>query len=839
MIYNLKQLKMLDTKIKNSIYNNLSNLSMRNLLILRTAFIFILTGLLSIAGFGQNVLDNISISPSAAYSLRLLNSSYSGPLVQICVDNNIITTFDVYPDPNNTFSLSSPVRSSTGSLLSLHIATTSVATITKWYDQSGHANNAVQSNSSFQPLIISNGSIKIVNGLPAITFTNASQFLISSIISNGQTVNAVRNIQGSGYQYLFSMPANTDFSVRCDAKYNGTSPFNTYTQAVVDNPSIPNAQDWCYLTSPYAFWINGKQTFTATNALHTVTSSSVSQKTNMNFTISSTFQNRGMSNGDAVSELILFPSTLSTSIRQTLESNQLLNYNIMAAITPPTPSLQNVCVGSTPSQFAVTVSGASHTYQWYSNNKKRNVGGTLINGATSYNYIPPASTTAGTVYYYVVVDGTSTSGVCYVNNLSAPIITSQPSASTVVATVGSTATPLTVAATCATSYQWYSNTTNTLGGTVAIGAGNTTASYTPSTTGTGITYYYVTVKGCGGSTTSNISGEDVVLSTLGTSSNYLPTSGGTLNPISGATGPTLTVNSNNSSGSTLTVNSNKVGSSGLTLSQLKSNTPTVTTLGVDNNGNVIAGGVGSFTVYGSDNTYYPVVFSDPGYDNNIATELELGRSDVHENDISKTWTGSLIAKFKYHTTNWGNGSQFIDADIKSYDNDGNQYNFIAGWKDATSVNNSRIIIIWLKGGNGGSGITYNFRSNLTIGTPVVYDGNSNAIPTTGIGSITSCTAKTTIDDYVNNDGLSTNSSIYSVGENNNYFLGSLNVGTKNSSDRLHVSDGSLGLDNGVGNHLRAGSYLTLGNSTSGNFPYISFNAQLTNSQDISGGTSVN
>ncbi|MNT52450.1 hypothetical protein D3C72_1894770 [compost metagenome] len=48
---------------------------------------------------------------------------------------------------------------------------------------------------------------------------------------------------------------------------------------------------------------------------------------------------------------------------------------------------------------------------------------------------------------------------------------------------------------------------------------------------------------------------------------------------------------------------------------------------------------GSFVVNGDFDKYYPVTFVDEGYLSNMATELEIGRSNVH---TDAQWRGSLM-----------------------------------------------------------------------------------------------------------------------------------------------------------------------------------------------------
>jgi hypothetical protein len=178
---------------------------------------------------------------------------------------------------------------------------------------------------------------------------------------------------------------------------------------------------------------------------------------------------------------------------------------------------------------------------------------------------------------------------------------------------------------------------------------------------------------------------------------------------------------------------------------------------------------GSFTVGGDISLYYPVSFYDANWGLNIPTELTIGRSSVHTNSV---WRGSLQAQFSFHTSNYGHGSQFIEADIKGYDHGANTaYSFIAGWQDVTWCNGDSRIVIWLKGG----GTTYYFSANANV-LPVIYDGIVN--PSTY--TVSNCGAqlppKSSQDGYVNNFGLTMSSANF-VSSKQNYFNGNVGIGT--------------------------------------------------------------
>lgn len=187
---------------------------------------------------------------------------------------------------------------------------------------------------------------------------------------------------------------------------------------------------------------------------------------------------------------------------------------------------------------------------------------------------------------------------------------------------------------------------------------------------------------------------------------------------------------------------------------------------------VCAQSSGSIKVQGDLNKYYPVTWLDGGWGNNVATELSIGRSEVH---TDSSWRGSVIAKFRYHTFDWGNGANFIDADIRQgYDGLGsNQPPFIAGWMDVTGGNGSSDIVIWLRGG----GTTYYYNANYAV-NPVVYDGVQNPLPYQGSNE-PALSYKTAPDAYVISAGLSYSGSAL--------FGGNIGVGVTNPRFPLDVS----------------------------------------------------
>ncbi|MFD2887243.1 hypothetical protein [Chitinophaga cymbidii] len=195
--------------------------------------------------------------------------------------------------------------------------------------------------------------------------------------------------------------------------------------------------------------------------------------------------------------------------------------------------------------------------------------------------------------------------------------------------------------------------------------------------------------------------------------------------------------------------------------------------------------IDTIKVEGDHTKFYPVKFYDGARNFNIATELEIGRTNVHTDSL---WRGSLISTFRYHTTGWGNGSSFIDADIKQANPSNPTINlFIAGWRDMSVANSSTSILVWMRGNT-----TYYLRSNYPV-LPVIFDGVHNPIPYQEPGGPLH-SFKTVIDNYVNVQGMSRTNAAYFNGTTPSYFAGNVGIGTPQpltgtSNPGLHISKG--------------------------------------------------
>jgi len=132
---------------------------------------------------------------SVAFSLRKLSSSYTGSAVKVTTNgsDNADIGFDGFE--LDTASLET-------------FANGGDAYVSTWYDQSGNANNAVQTSFSAMPKIVSNGSVILENGKPCILSDGIDDrwFLTTGITTTDATLFAVLNndIGNSSYSAIFN-----------------------------------------------------------------------------------------------------------------------------------------------------------------------------------------------------------------------------------------------------------------------------------------------------------------------------------------------------------------------------------------------------------------------------------------------------------------------------------------------------------------------------------------------------------------------------------------------------------------------------------------------------------
>ncbi|AIQ21245.1 hypothetical protein H70357_34570 [Paenibacillus sp. FSL H7-0357] len=201
-----------------------------------------------------------------------------------------------------------------------------------------------------------------------------------------------------------------------------------------------------------------------------------------------------------------------TGVKTALTTSSVAKVTVNSLTNAEAPSIsgqpedRTVSVGGTADLIVTATAGGTLSYQWYSNTENSTTGGTLLTDETHATFSAPTNV-GGTTYYYVVVTNTDNSktgertasamsnvakvAVNSLTNAEAPAISGQPEDRMV--SVGGTA-DLSVTATAGgtLSYQWYSNTENSMTGGTPL-TGETSAAFTAPTSAVGTTYYYVVV----------------------------------------------------------------------------------------------------------------------------------------------------------------------------------------------------------------------------------------------------------------------------------------------------------------------------------------------------------
>ena len=111
---------------------------------------------------------------AAAYSVRRVVSSYSGPAME--VQSGSVSASIGFDSLGNLDTASLEAFAGSGD-----------AFVKTWYDQSGNGRHASQVTSSRQPKIVSVGSIVLDNNKPALSFTEVGS---TSLPINGQIITS-------------------------------------------------------------------------------------------------------------------------------------------------------------------------------------------------------------------------------------------------------------------------------------------------------------------------------------------------------------------------------------------------------------------------------------------------------------------------------------------------------------------------------------------------------------------------------------------------------------------------------------------------------------------------
>lgn len=148
-----------------------------------TYFYLLRRGVIGGGGGAASLLLDTYSGATAAYSLRLLRTDYSGNAIRVRRS-----------DDNEEQDI--PFRAGAGGKIldTSALETFSIGSdcfVVTWYDQSGNANNATQTTASRQPKIVSSGSTILENGKPTIDFISSNLIGVNKSTINNTSIFTV------------------------------------------------------------------------------------------------------------------------------------------------------------------------------------------------------------------------------------------------------------------------------------------------------------------------------------------------------------------------------------------------------------------------------------------------------------------------------------------------------------------------------------------------------------------------------------------------------------------------------------------------------------------------
>ncbi len=263
-----------------------------------------------------NTLDNIGLNNStaspAAFSVRLLSSTYSGAALRIRRSSDNATQDIGFIGGNlDTVALKTFVGTNDGF-------------VTTWYDQSGHGRNATQTNVNLQPQMVVAGVIQRKSNVPSIYFNLKKLSTIS--FASAYVIGYTFLIQGAiktDTQYpTFGAKTRSNISspidTYADKLFTGNGTTTTYTTLFTPIAVAAGFSQWTFVSSTTQSnaYINGNpnaeplsvSTYSDNNTTSVILGSRTDGVTQLN---------------GWISEFVTIGSALGTTDRQTAEASQI------------------------------------------------------------------------------------------------------------------------------------------------------------------------------------------------------------------------------------------------------------------------------------------------------------------------------------------------------------------------------------------------------------------------------------------------------------------------------------------------------------------------------------
>ncbi|MFN8777056.1 MAG: arabinofuranosidase catalytic domain-containing protein, partial [Flavobacteriales bacterium] len=277
-----------------------------------------------------NLILGTTQTAQAAYSVRRLASSYTGPALRVRRSSD-----------NTTQDIGFTASGDLDQAALLAFVGTSNGFVTIWYDQSGNARHATQTNTTRQPRIVNGGVIDLANTRPTL-----------SLLGNQNMVTSLTNAQAatSSIQATVSSVFRTNDNVNQSLLGGNLSEFNIHapwsdgiTYFDLSNGGsgrLAGALSWPALATA-TFLRDGALAEVYRNGVNSLNSNTRNTShtfSNNNIVLFSSNNNSAFTQG-IVPEMILFSVALPTADRQTIETNQACYYSIQPAITTLIPAV--------------------------------------------------------------------------------------------------------------------------------------------------------------------------------------------------------------------------------------------------------------------------------------------------------------------------------------------------------------------------------------------------------------------------------------------------------------------------------------------------------------------
>jgi len=157
------------------------------------------------AGGGSGyLLDDYGTGVAVAYSLRVLSSSFaSSDLIEVREDGG---------DTTDTFTAA---QITDGTLATFCGANNGF--VKTWYDQSGNANDQIQTDTAKQPQIVTAGVVNLIGGFPSVTYDGSNDEMTCATYSGDHSSHTgffVGNSSADGYRNILEHSDNSSMTGR-------------------------------------------------------------------------------------------------------------------------------------------------------------------------------------------------------------------------------------------------------------------------------------------------------------------------------------------------------------------------------------------------------------------------------------------------------------------------------------------------------------------------------------------------------------------------------------------------------------------------------------------------